>query len=101
MSRYLLKCSQKFQTEEPHLSGGILTENLGGYGRSFVGDDTGGGGGGCWDGEVDELVGSKDVSRGNTSPRGADIHGLRQFDELRPRGIRTAYEDGYLKPYTR
>ena len=78
-----------------------MTQNLRGDGRSFVGDDTGGGRGGGWDGEVDDLIGSKDVGRGNTSTSGANVHGLRQFDEFGPRGIRAAYKDGHLETYSR
>jgi hypothetical protein len=47
------------------------------------------------------LIGSKNVSRGNTGPVGADIEGFGEFNELGARDIRTAQEDGHLQANTR
>jgi hypothetical protein len=78
----------------------LLAANFGGDGWGLTGNNTGGaGGGGRGSGyrEVDGLVGSQDVSRGDTRPRRANVQRLGKLDKLGSGSIGTADENGNLE----
>src|SRR5260370_36394052 len=78
----LLKRPKKFQSKESQIPSGILTQDLGGNGRSFTGDNTGLGRGGRGNGQMNDLVWAKKVGRSNTGTHCTTGHCRGGFDEL-------------------
>ena len=58
---WLIQGPQELQSKEPHLAHRILPQDLSRDRRSFAGYQAGGGWGGSWDSQVDNLIRSKDV----------------------------------------
>jgi hypothetical protein len=96
MAEDLLKRAKEFQSEQAHLSHLFLPQDPCGNRWSFTGDQARRGRGRGRDGQVHELIGPKNVRRGDASAIGTDIKGLGQFDEFCSRGVGSAYEDRHL-----
>src|SRR5580704_19658553 len=97
MAEDLLKRAKEFQSEQAHLSHLFLPQDPGGNRRGFTGNQARRGRGGGRDGQVNELIGPKNVSRGDAGAISADIKGLGQFDEFCSGGVGPAYEDRHLQ----
>jgi hypothetical protein len=95
--RSLLKWPEKFQSEKPHVPGGILAQYLCGDGRGFTGEDARRGWRGSGNSQVNNSVGPQNMYRGDTGASCADIERLGQFDEFHARGIGSAQKDRHLK----
>jgi len=78
----LLKRPKKFQSKEPHITGSILAQYLGGNGRSFTGDHTGLGWGGRGNGQMNDLVWAQNVGRCDTGTHGTSVQRLGELDEF-------------------
>ena len=78
----LLKRPKKFQSKEPHITGSILAQYLGGNGRSFTGDHTGLGWGGRGNGQMNDLVWAQNVGRCDTGTHGTNVQRLGELDEF-------------------
>ena len=96
MAEDLLKRAKEFQSEQAHLSHLFLPQDPCGNRWGFTGDQARRGRGRGRDGQVHELIGPKNVRRGDASAIGTDIKGLGQFDEFCSRGVGSAYEDRHL-----
>ena len=93
----LLQRAQKLQPKKAKVAGSVLAKDAGCDRRSLRGDGARGSRGRSRNGEVNDLIWSKDVGRGNTGARGANVERLGQFDELGARGVRASHENGNLE----
>ena len=78
----LLKRPKKFQSKESQIPSGILTQYLGGNGRSFAGDHTGLSWGGRGNGQMNDLVWAQNVGRSDAGTYGTNVHCLGQLNEF-------------------
>ena len=93
----LLERTKEFQAKEAHLARRVLSQDLRYDRRSFARNKTGRGGRWGGNGQVNSLVGPKNVRRGNAGAGGADIEGLGQLDELGTRDIGSSEKNGHLQ----
>ena len=93
----LLKRAEEFQAKEAHFSSGFLAQDLSYDWWGFARNQTGGGGRRGGDGQMNCLVWPENMRGGNTSPNGADIEGLGEFDELDARDIGSPKEHRHLQ----
>jgi hypothetical protein len=78
----LLERAEKLQAKETSLACRFLSQDFCGDRWRLARDETCRCSGGSRDGEVDDLVGTKDVLAGNAGAKSADIKGFREFDEV-------------------
>ena len=95
--RNLLKWPEKFQSEQPHIAGYILSQHFGRYRWSFIGHKAGRYRGRCRNRKVYDLVGTQRLRRSDACPYRAYVQGFGQFDEFHTRTIRPPQEYRYLQ----
>jgi hypothetical protein len=96
----LLNCSEKFQSKQAHLAGGLLPQHARDYWRRFAGHYAGGSRGWSGDREMNDLIFPQLIHRRDTRSGGADVERLRQFDEFGAGRVGATQKDRHLQTET-
>ena len=96
---FLVQSPKEFHTKETEVAGRLDAANSGGDGGRLVRDGAEGRGCRRRSGyrEMEELVRSEDMSRGDTRSSRADIERLGELNKLDARRIGTANKNGHLE----